>query len=87
MDVRLLYTPIPITPPLMVVFATARKIKALVIGTDADTISSDADTISSDGVISDLKAASVPISSADCRICPDPCDEGAHWSRMTHIHH
>jgi hypothetical protein len=54
----------------MMVFATARKIKALVIGTDADTITSD-------DVVSDLKAASVPISLADCRICPDPCDEGA----------
>jgi len=53
----------------MVVFATARKLKALIIGADAGTVTSD-------GIIADLKAASVPITFADCRICPDPCDEG-----------
>jgi len=53
----------------MVVFATARKLKALLIGSDADTVTSD-------NVISDLLTASVPITFADCRVCPDPCDEG-----------
>lgn len=54
---------------LMLSFATARKLKARIIGADAEKATSDS-------VITDLKAASVPISSADCRICPDPCDEG-----------
>ena len=61
----------------MVVFATARKLKALIIGADAGTVTSD-------GIIADLKAASVPISFADCRICPDPCDEGRIYSSMMH---
>ena len=54
---------------LMLRFATARKIKARIIGANAEKATSE-------GVIADLMAASVPISSADCRICPDPCDEG-----------
>ena len=66
------------TTSLMVVFATARKLKAMLIGNDSTTVTSDA-------VISDLKAASVPISFADCRICPDPCDEGALYSDVIHI--
>ena len=62
----------------MVVFATARKLKAMVVGTNSTTVISDA-------VISDLKAASVPISFADCRICPDPCNEGALYSGVIRI--
>lgn len=54
----------------MVISAAARKLKAMIIGPDAGTLTSES-------VITDLKAASIPISSADCRICPDPCNEGA----------
>jgi hypothetical protein len=63
---------------LMTISATARKLKALIIGADAGAVTSDS-------VIADLKAASVPITSADCRICPDPCDQGAFHSDGTCI--
>ena len=51
--------------------ATGRRLKAMVQGVNVATATSD-ETIAS------LKDASVPISLADCRVCPDPCDdEGA----------
>lgn len=60
----------------MPIFSTARKFKAMVTGADATTATSD-------DVISDLKAAAVPISLADCRVCPDPCDEGTRCLHHT----
>ncbi|KAF7968882.1 hypothetical protein HWV62_28908 [Athelia sp. TMB] len=51
--------------------ATGRRLKAMVQGVNVATATSD-ETIAS------LKDAAVPISLADCRVCPDPCDDEGH---------
>lgn len=43
--------------------SSLRKLKAYVVGGVGDQSS-------------ELKAAAVPVSEADCRGCADPCDEG-----------
>ena len=42
-----------------------RKLKAMVLGMDDIQASNE-----------ELQSAGVPISTADCRSCPDPCDHG-----------
>lgn len=43
-----------------------RQIKAYALG----------EVVDKDTLFTELEESYVPISSADCRICPDPCDEG-----------
>lgn len=43
-----------------------RKLKSVVLGQH----------INMEGIQAELQAANVPLSTADCRICPNPCDEG-----------
>jgi len=48
--------------------STLRKLKAYIVGgVGADHGS-------------ELKAADIPVSDADCRGCANPCDEGSMWT-------
>jgi hypothetical protein len=56
-----------------------RKLRALVLGHDQPP----------DNIYTTLTASGIPVASADCRTCPNPCDEGNNsqlaLARLTHI--
>jgi hypothetical protein len=53
--------------------ATLRKVKAAVLGHNNDM----------EKTAAELTAAGIPTSSADCRGCADPCEEGAYLTKSS----